>query len=108
MSEEHSSQAMDGVIEHPRLALEGAETGHLCDRCNRRIQTGDLARGYATWYEGDGWVLRRVWCEQCGATELGRGTDGTDEVIVEATFWKHQLISVLIRDRCNSRTVAEA
>jgi len=35
-------------------ALNGVETGHICDRCNRRIQTGNKAVVYATYYDADG------------------------------------------------------
>lgn len=45
----------------PAKALSGARTGHICDSCNKGVRTGDLVRAYATYYEGDGWVLRRVW-----------------------------------------------
>ena len=58
------------------------------------MQTGDLVRAYATHYERDGWVLRRVWCEECGELTIGEGTDGADEVIVEAVFWNHRLVSI--------------
>jgi hypothetical protein len=39
-----------------------------------------------------------VWCEECGETTIGEGTEGADEVIVEAIFWDHQLASVEVRD----------
>ena len=83
----------------PAAAMNGVRTGHICDRCNTRIRTGDLVRAYATHYDRDGWVLRRVWCEGCGKTTIGEGTDGGDEVIVEAVFWNHRLVSVEVRDR---------
>jgi hypothetical protein len=51
-------------------------------------------RAYATYYEGDGWILRRVWCEECVESTIGEGTDGADEVIVEAIFWDNRLVSV--------------
>jgi hypothetical protein len=79
---------------NPAKALNGTRTGHICDQCNKGVRTGDLVRAYATYYEGDGWVLRRVWCEDCGETTIDRGTEGADEVIVEAVFWEHRLVSV--------------
>lgn len=79
---------------NPVKALNGARTGHICDACNKGVRTGDLVRTYATYYKEDGWVLRRLWCEECGETTIDRGTDGADEVIVEAVFWEHRLVSV--------------
>jgi hypothetical protein len=84
---------------NPAKALNGVRSGHICDRCNKRVRTGDLVRAYATHYDRDGWVLRRVWCDECGETTVQEGTDGADEVIVEAVFWNHRLISVEVRDR---------
>jgi len=86
---------------NPAKALNGVRSGHICDRCNKRVQTGDLVRAYATHYDRDGWVLRRVWCDECGETTMQKGTDRTDEVIVEAVFWDHRLVSVEVRD-CSS------
>lgn len=84
---------------NPAKALNGAQTGHICDRCNKGIRTGDKVRAYATHYDRDGWVLRRVWCDECGDSAIGESTDGADEVIVEAVFWNHRLVSVETRDR---------
>jgi hypothetical protein len=84
---------------NPAKALNGARTGHVCDRCNKRVQTGNLVRAYATHYEGDGWILRRLWCDECGETSIRQKTDGADEVIIEAVFWKHRIVSVEARDR---------
>jgi hypothetical protein len=89
----------------PSVALSGARTGHICDRCNRRLRTGDVARAYATHYDDRGWTLRRVWCEACGDATISRGTDDADEVLVEAVFWKHRLVSIELLDQ--SRPVAE-
>jgi len=83
---------------NPAKALNGVRLGHICDRCNKRIQTGDLVRAYATYYEGDGWILRRVWCRNCGDTTIRERTDGSDEAIVGAIFWNHQLTSAKIKD----------
>lgn len=83
----------------PAAALSGVQTGRYCDSCNQGVRTGDLVRGYATCYERDGWVLRRLWCDDCGHTTIDRGTAGADEVTIEAVFWNHRLISVTITDR---------
>jgi len=83
----------------PAAALNGVETGHICDRCNRRIRTGDLVRAYATHYETDGWVIRRVWCDECGSTTIGLPTDGADEAVVEAVYWSGRLVGVTTVDR---------
>lgn len=83
----------------PGTALSGARTGHICDQCNRGVRTGDLVRAYATHYAGDGWVLRRLWCEECGDTSIERGTGGADEVVIEAVFWNHRLAGVSVLDR---------
>jgi hypothetical protein len=79
---------------NPAKALNGVQSGHICDRCNKGVRTGDLVRAYATHYDRDGWMLRRVWCDDCGETAVGEGTDGADEVIVEAVFWNHRFVSV--------------
>ena len=79
--------------------LNGARTGHICDRCNARVKTGDLVRAYATHYDREGWVFRRLWCEDCGETSIGVGTEGADEVIIEAVFWNHRLAGVKVTDR---------
>lgn len=79
---------------NPAKALNGVRSGHICDRCNKRVRTGDLMRVYATHYEQDGWVLRRVWCEDCGDTSINQETDGAREVILEAVFWNSKLVSM--------------
>jgi hypothetical protein len=83
----------------PAKALAGAKTGHICDRCNKGLRTGDLARAYATHYPRDGWVLRRVWCEKCGDTTIDSATEDADEALIEAVFWNHRLVSVEMCDR---------
>jgi len=83
----------------PAKALSKAQSGRICDRCNKCVRTGDLIRAYATHYERDGWVLRRVWCDECGDTTISEETDGADEAIVEAVFWNHKLVSVKVSDR---------
>jgi len=83
----------------PAAALNGVETGHICDRCNRRIRTGDLVRAYATHYETDGWIIRRVWCNECGDREIGLPTDGADEVVLEGVYWSARLVGVKTVDR---------
>ena len=83
---------------NPAKALNGVRSGHICDRCNKRIRTGDLVRAYATYYKENEWVLRRVWCRDCGDTTIGEKTDGYDEAIVGAIFWNHQLKSAKTKD----------
>lgn len=85
--------------ETPAAVLSGEQTGNICDRCNRGIRTGDKARFYATYYENSGWTLRRVYCSDCGTPRIETGTDGEDEVVGEAVFWKHRLAGVEITDR---------
>jgi hypothetical protein len=92
---------------NPAKALNGARIGHICDRCNKRVQTGDLVRAYATHYEGDGWILRRVWCKQCGDTTIDSTTEDADEILVEAVFWDHRLVSVEVRDRSGPHVGSE-
>ncbi len=36
---------------NPTKALNGVRSGHICDRCNKCVQTGDLVRAYATHYK---------------------------------------------------------
>jgi len=83
----------------PAAALNGVQAGSICDRCNRRIRTGDIAVVYATYYDADGWVVRRVWCDECGSTTIGLPTDGADEVVVEAVYWSRRLVGVTTVDR---------
>jgi hypothetical protein len=83
----------------PARALNGEQVGHICDSCNARVRTGDKVRGYATWYNGDGWVLRRLWCGDCGGTVISEGTEGADEVVFESVFWEHRLAGVNVTDR---------
>jgi hypothetical protein len=83
----------------PAAALNGVQVGHICDCCNCRIRTGDKAVVYATYYEDEGWLVRRVWCSDCGSTTIGLPTDGADEVVIEAVFWNHRLTGVKTVDR---------
>lgn len=83
----------------PVTALSGVRTGHICDSCNRGVLTGDLVRGYSTYYEKDGWIPRRLWCDDCGSTTINEGTPGADELILQAVFWNHRLVSVQFEDR---------
>mgnify|MGYP006914315422 CR=1 FL=1 len=84
---------------NPTKALNGVRSGHICDRCNKRVRTGDLVRAYATYYDEDGWVLRRSWCEECGEASIGEGTDGANGVIVETVFWEHRLVSAKVTNK---------
>ena len=83
----------------PKSAFSGRRVGRICDACNRGVRTGDLVRAYATYYGPDGWLLRRLWCRDCGDERIEVGTAGADEVVLEAIFWKHRLISVEILDQ---------
>jgi hypothetical protein len=82
----------------PAAALNGVQTGNICDRCNRRIRTSDLVRAYSVYYEDEGWLVRRVMCD-CGSRTIGLPTDGADEVIVEAVYWSGRLVGVKTVDR---------
>jgi hypothetical protein len=54
---------------------------------------------YATYYDTDGWLIRRSWCDDCGKTTIGLSTDGADEVVVEAIYWSGRLVSVTTVER---------
>jgi len=84
---------------NPAAALNGVQCGNVCSKCNRSIRTGDKAVVYATYYDADGWVVRRVWCDDCGSTTIGLPTDGADEVVVEAVYWSGRLVGVKTVDR---------
>jgi hypothetical protein len=84
---------------NPAKSLNGVQSGHICDRCNKGVRTGDPVRAYATHYEYEGWKLRRVYCSDCGETSIQSETDSADEVIVEAVFWDNRLVSVEVMDR---------
>lgn len=83
----------------PAAALNGVEMGHICSRCNKNARTGDLVRAYATHYDADSWVIRRVWCSDCGSSTISLPTDGADEVVVESVYWQGQLVGVTTVDR---------
>lgn len=83
----------------PAKALNGIQSGNVCSKCNKGIRTGDTAVVYATHYDSDGWVIRRVWCDECGSTTIGLPTDGADEVVVEAVYWQGRLVGVETVDR---------
>ena len=82
----------------PAATMNGVRTGHICDRCNRRIQHGEKAGMYVTWYE-DGWTPRRTWCMDCCPEEVDPGTEGADEAILLGVFFSHRLVAVTVRDR---------
>lgn len=58
-----------------------------------------MAVVYTTYYDADGWVIRRVWCDECGNREIGLPTDGADEVVVEAVYWSGRLVGVTTVER---------
>jgi len=84
---------------NPAKALNSVRSGHICDRCNKRVRTGDLVRLFSTYYERGGWTLQRVWCDECGSTTIGLPTDGADEAVVEAVYWSGRLVGVTTVDR---------
>jgi hypothetical protein len=43
----------------PLATMNGAESDHICDPCNRRIEDGDKTGVYATWYDEGWWTPRR-------------------------------------------------
>lgn len=83
----------------PAAALNGVQTGHICDRCSGRIQHGDKAGLYATWYDEGGWTPRRTWCLSCCPEEVDPETEGADEAILIGVFFTHRLAGVRVRDR---------
>ena len=88
----------------PAAAMNGIGTGHICDRCNRRIQHGDKAAMYVTWYDEGGWMPRRTWCIDCCPEEVDPGTEGADEAILLGIFFAHRLVSITVRDRSRPAT----
>lgn len=83
----------------PSDALRGATSGNLCDGCNGSIYLGDVIRLYATYYAGPGWLIRRVWCDECGDAEIGTGTLRADEVTAEGLWWFGRIAQLEITDR---------
>lgn len=86
----------------PAATLNGIQCGDVCSDCNRRIRAGDKAIVYATHYDSDGWVVRRVWCSDCGSTTIGLPTGGGDEVVIEAVYWSGRLIGLTRVNRSRS------
>lgn len=84
---------------NPAATLNGVETGHICDRCNKRIRHGDKVGMYATFYDRGGWTPRRTWCFDCCPERVEPGTDGADEVILVGVFFNHRLVSVTVKVR---------
>ena len=83
----------------PAAALNGVDTGHICDRCNRRIQHGDKAGMYVTWYDEGGWTPRRTYCVECCPEEVDPGTEEADEAILLGVLFNHRLAGVQVRHR---------
>lgn len=83
----------------PAAALNGVQTGHICDQCNKRIQHGDKAGCYATFYPEGGWTPRRTWCLDCCPDKVDPGTEDADEAILLGVFFAHRLVSVTVIDR---------
>lgn len=88
----------------PAAVLNGVRSGPWCDSCNRRIQHGEKAGLYATWYEKSEWTARRTWCLNCCPEEMDPATDSGDEVLLIGVFFSCGLVGLRIRDRCRSET----
>ena len=88
----------------PAAKLNGVQTGHICDRCNKRIQHGEKAGLYATFYDRGGWTPRRTWCLDCCPETVDPSTDDTDELILLGVFFAHRLVAVTVRDRSRPAT----
>jgi hypothetical protein len=84
----------------PAAAMNGVGTGHICDSCNRRINHGDEAAMYVTWYDCGGWTPRRTWCLECAPLEINTSTTDSDEAILVGVFFSSRLVGVRVRDRC--------
>jgi len=89
----------------PAAALNGVGTGHICDSCNKRIQYGDKAGLYATWYDEGGWTPRRTLCMDCCPKEVDPDTEGVDEAILLGVFFAYKLVGVTVRDRSRPTTL---
>lgn len=87
------------TADEPAAAIQGTKVGAICDRCNRRLRSGDSARFYATVYPESGWALRRVYCSNCGESSIEASTADADEVVGEAVWFNHMLAAVRITDR---------
>lgn len=83
----------------PAATLNSIQSGPICDQCNKSVRTGDKVQLYATHYEGDGWVSRRLWCENCASSCIGLETDGADEALLTAIYWNSRLVGMKITDR---------
>ena len=83
----------------PAAKLNGVQTGHICDRCNKRIQHGEKAGLYATFYDRGGWTPRRTWCLDCCPESVDPSTEGADEAILVGVFFSHRLAGIRVRDR---------
>lgn len=42
------------------------------------------------------------WCDDCGSTTIGLPTDGADEVLVEAVYWRGWLVGATVVHRSRS------
>jgi hypothetical protein len=87
----------------PAEALNGVQTGQICDRCNRRIEHGDKAGMYVTWYDEGGWTPRRTFCQTCCPEAVDPGTEEADEAILLGVLFSHRLVGVRVLDRCRPK-----
>jgi len=76
----------------------------MSNSCNERLQYGDRAGLYCTWYDEWGWGPRRAWCMDRCPDEVNPGTDGTDEAILLGMFFADKLVGVTVRDRSRPAT----
>lgn len=83
----------------PAAVLNGVPTGHICDRCSARIEYGDEAGMYVTFYERGGWTSRRMWCLDCCPEDIDPGTESANEALLIGVFFNHRLAGVRDRSR---------
>lgn len=89
--------------------FSGLTIGNCCDRCNAGLRNGDPVRFYATRCDNEDWLLRRVYCTDCGDTELGAdATTSVDEALGEGVWLQHRLHLVRISDLSLSTRGGEA
>jgi hypothetical protein len=90
----------------PAQALEdeiiGVDCVAVCSKTNRSLNKDDEVHVYATWYDRDGWVIRRVY--EKGATDAAENlrenpTDGCDEVVAEGLLVKKPRVVSSSRSR---------
>lgn len=76
----------------PHGGSERRTRGHICDRCNRRILTGDTAVVYAIYYDANMWVVQCVMFD-CRSPTIGLSTGGAD-MMIKPVWWPRRLVGV--------------